>query len=108
MKYYTDDCVNVFSPIGYTTDLLRPRWAMINYGFKYPTATNLVFTNGDGDPWSGGAYRLTTTNVGSIYSYIIKDGAHVYDLRRTYPEDIQSVKYVRSRERYEIKLDDKK
>ena len=65
----------------------------------------MVFTNGGGDPWSGGAYRLTTTNVGSIYNYIIKDGPHCYDLRRSHPEDLQSVKEVRSKVKYVIKSD---
>ena len=47
---------------------------------------------------------MTTTNVGSIYNYIIKDGAHCYDFLASNPEDTQSVKEVRSKVKYVIKF----
>ena len=47
---------------------------------------------------------MTTTNVGSIYSYIIKDGAHGYDLHGSNPADSVYVKEVRLHEKYIIEL----
>ncbi|KAF7632555.1 hypothetical protein Mgra_00008070 [Meloidogyne graminicola] len=103
-KYLNDIC---FSPPlssfkEYNTELFRPNWLMTEYGYEYPTATNIIFSNGDGDAWLGGGWRQTNTNVGSIYSLIVKDGVHGYDLRESHPEDTQSVKDVRLQEKFHI------
>jgi lysosomal Pro-X carboxypeptidase len=92
-------CFDHFSKIGFNKELFRPNWAITNYGYEYPTATNIVFSNGWLDPWSGGGWRLTPTYEGSLYSLIVEDGAHHYDLRGKHPYDTQSVKEVRRLEK---------
>jgi len=42
---------------------------------------------------------LTPTFEGSLYSLIVEDGAHHYDLRGEHPDDTQSVKEVRRLEK---------
>ncbi|KAF7633017.1 hypothetical protein Mgra_00007598 [Meloidogyne graminicola] len=94
-------CLENFSKFGYNEALFRPNWATTNYGYDFTTATNLVFTNGIFDPWSGGGWRQTTTNVGSVYSYIT-DGGHCYDIRRARADDTQSIKDIRRLETIHI------
>uniref|UniRef100_A0A915LN07 Uncharacterized protein n=1 Tax=Meloidogyne javanica TaxID=6303 RepID=A0A915LN07_MELJA len=95
-------CGDPFSALGDPDDLFRPNWAITNYGVEFPTATNIVFSNGWLDPWSGGGWRLTPTFEGSLYSLIVEDGAHHYDLRGEHPDDTQSVKEVRRLEKKHI------
>ncbi|CAK5010770.1 unnamed protein product [Meloidogyne enterolobii] len=101
-QQYIKYCLGHFSKIGYNKDLFRPNWAITNYGVEFPTATNIVFSNGWLDPWSGGGWRLTPTFEGSLYSLIVEDGAHHYDLRGEHPDDTQSVKEVRRLEKKHI------
>lgn len=42
------------------------------------SATNIVFTNGDLDPWRRGGL---TKSVGALEYYLIEGGAHHLDLR---------------------------
>jgi len=68
----------------------RPYWIEEYLGGKnIQDFTNIVFTNGDLDPWSGGGVlaQLAAT-LPSIY---IKGGAHHLDLRSSNPADPQSV-----------------
>jgi lysosomal Pro-X carboxypeptidase len=96
---YLDTCTSLFGNIGYNSSLFRPKWIYENYGTEYPTATNLIFSNGFLDPWSGGGWRLNNTQEGSLVSLIIKDGAHHYDLRGQHPNDTEAVKEVRKQEK---------
>jgi lysosomal Pro-X carboxypeptidase len=89
-----------FGHIGFNSSLFRPEWAIDNYGAEFPTATNLIFSNGWLDPWSGGGWRLKPTQEGSLISLIIEDGAHHYDLRGQHPNDTEAVKEVRLLEKY--------
>jgi hypothetical protein len=57
-------------------------------------SSNIIFSNGDIDPWSGGGVltNVTTDNI----SLIVEDGAHHYDLRGEHEHDTWSVKEVRA------------
>jgi len=84
---------------GITSD---PKWISENYGgynsLKF--ASNIVFSNGNYDPWSGGG---VTRNVGeSIISLVVEGGAHHLDLMFSNELDPQSVKNVRNAEKQMI------
>ncbi|KAF7635109.1 hypothetical protein Mgra_00005550, partial [Meloidogyne graminicola] len=96
-----DFCLPYLSSIGYTKDYYQPNWVTDNFGYDFKTATNLVFTYGIYDPWTGGAWRQYPTNLGSVYSYIT-DGGHVYDIRENRPTDTNNIKFIRFREKMHI------
>uniref|UniRef100_A0A1I7VIF9 Lysosomal Pro-X carboxypeptidase n=1 Tax=Loa loa TaxID=7209 RepID=A0A1I7VIF9_LOALO len=96
-------CINAFGKLGYTKNLMRPHWSILNYGNQYPTATNIIFSNGYLDPWSAGGWSLKSQLIGPLISIIIKDGAHHYDLRGEHQLDTKSVKEARLLEKLCIK-----
>lgn len=59
-------------------------------------ASNIVFSNGLMDPWSGGGVLRTPNDKISII--IIPDTAHHLDLRGSNPNDPESVKGARQKE----------
>uniref|UniRef100_A0A915CJB7 Uncharacterized protein n=1 Tax=Parascaris univalens TaxID=6257 RepID=A0A915CJB7_PARUN len=65
-------------------------------------SSNIIFSNGYLDPWSGGGWSLKPKVVGSLVSIIIEDGAHHYDLRGSHPRDTDAVKEARRLERIYI------
>ncbi|XP_057313778.1 lysosomal Pro-X carboxypeptidase-like [Hydractinia symbiolongicarpus] len=68
----------------------RKYWAQSQYGgFNINGASNIVFSNGKLDPWSG--YGVLNTTNPRITTVFIKDGAHHLDLRKLNPLDPQSV-----------------
>uniref|UniRef100_A0A915EUT1 Uncharacterized protein n=1 Tax=Ditylenchus dipsaci TaxID=166011 RepID=A0A915EUT1_9BILA len=73
-----NDCEKKLGHLGYDRKFYRPNWVVVNYGLTYPTATNIVFSNGDLDPWSGGGWSTKNVTKGSLVSLIVKDGAHNY------------------------------
>ncbi|KAF8360020.1 pcp-5 [Pristionchus pacificus] len=103
-KTAIDYCTKTFGSIGFTRGILRPKWATRNYGINsFPTATNIVFSNGFLDPWSGGGWSKENKKEGSLIGIIIEEGAHHYDLRGTHSNDTQEIKDVRDMERGYIK-----
>ncbi|CAJ0941066.1 unnamed protein product, partial [Mesorhabditis belari] len=94
-----ENCAQWFGKLGYDKKLFRPHWAIQNYGATFPTATNIVFSNGFLDPWSGGGWALKPKVEGSLVSIILLDGAHHYDLRGAHPQDTAEVKKVREQEK---------
>jgi len=98
-----DQCVSMFGKIGYNKQVFRPDWTITNFGAQYPTATNIVFSNGYLDPWSGGGWNLKPFTKGSLVSLIVEDGAHHFDLRAEHPNDTKSVKEVRNIEKAHIR-----
>lgn len=102
IEKYINDCQKVFGKLGYSPILTRPDWIIQNYGSEFSTASNIVFSNGKLDPWSGGGWRNTTTREGSLVSIILDQGAHHYDLRGCHPDDTDEVKKVRQQEMDEI------
>ncbi|MFH4981786.1 hypothetical protein AB6A40_008495 [Gnathostoma spinigerum] len=99
IKDAIERCKKDFGKIGYGGALMRSHWIIANYGNRYPTATNIIFSNGYLDPWSGGGWSLTPKTVGSLVSIIIEDGAHHYDLRGSHPKDTEAVKEARRLEK---------
>ncbi|OQR67810.1 lysosomal Pro-X carboxypeptidase-like [Tropilaelaps mercedesae] len=70
-------------------------------GDKITMASNIVFSNGDLDPWSIGGF---TKSLGpSLPAVIVRGGAHLYDLRGDHPKDTNEVKRARNLEREYIK-----
>ena len=90
---HTDDCVSNYG--------LNPQydWALDYFGGRNPGAdfedsSNIIWSNGDIDPWSGGGIltNVTSANI----ALVIKDGAHHYDLRGDHADDTWSVKEARA------------
>lgn len=102
-KAALDSCRNVYRSKGYKDAMFRPRWAIINYGKQFSMATNIVFSNGYLDPWSGGGWKLEPATEGTLVSLIVEDGAHHYDLRGSHPNDTAGVKRVRLIEKEHIR-----
>ena len=88
LKDYSDDCFKKFG--------VRPKetMAVTQYGGqKLEAASNIIFSNGLLDPWSGGGC-LRTSNE-KITIMIIPEGAHHLDLRAANKEDPTSVTEAR-------------
>ena len=84
-----------FSDACYAQWKVRPRleWPYIDHGGKNITDlrffSNIVFTNGDLDPFSAGGVRIT---VGpTLPSILIEGGAHHLDLRSSNKADPPNV-----------------
>ncbi|KAF0981827.1 hypothetical protein FDP41_011688 [Naegleria fowleri] len=82
----------------------RTNWVITNYGGKRAVldATNIVFSNGDLDPWHGGGVLAPTKTNSKVNLVYIEQGAHHLDLRSSNPLDPQSVKIARALEVKEI------
>ncbi|XP_075241325.1 lysosomal Pro-X carboxypeptidase-like isoform X2 [Convolutriloba macropyga] len=76
----------------------RPDWMVTQYGAReIHSASNIIFSNGDLDPWQAGG---VSDNMGNptIYIFAMTDAAHHLDLRTSNPADPDSVKQVRAAE----------
>ncbi|XP_053677966.1 lysosomal Pro-X carboxypeptidase [Anopheles nili] len=74
----------------------RPQNALLHYGGEFldRSITNIVFSNGLLDPWSGGG--VLRSNNDNIKIVLIPEGAHHIDLRASNPQDPASVKRARA------------
>lgn len=63
-------------------------------------ASNIVFSNGLMDPWSGGGVLRAPND--KVVILIIPDTAHHLDLRKSHPKDPPSVIYAREKEKQTI------
>ncbi|XP_074649830.1 lysosomal Pro-X carboxypeptidase-like isoform X2 [Tubulanus polymorphus] len=69
-------------------------WITTHYGGRnIKAASNIVFSNGELDPWSGGGVHVNVSS--SVYAISISDSAHHLDLRSSNPADPPSVKQAR-------------
>ncbi|CAF4435808.1 unnamed protein product, partial [Adineta steineri] len=72
-------------------------WTFMEFGGKPITNfryySNIIFTNGNLDPWSAGG--VNSTIVSSLPAILITGGAHHLDLRAANKDDPQSVIQVR-------------
>nr|XP_020663824.1 lysosomal Pro-X carboxypeptidase isoform X1 [Pogona vitticeps] len=81
----------------------RPSWIPISYGGKNISAhSNIIFSNGGLDPWSGGGVMRNITDT--LVAIVIPEGAHHLDLRSNSPFDPDSVLKARLLEVHFMRL----
>jgi lysosomal Pro-X carboxypeptidase len=84
-----------FSDYCFTEWNVRPciEWPFMEFGGQNLTDlryySNIIFTNGNLDPWSSGGINSTITS--SLPSILITGGAHHLDLRSANKDDPESV-----------------
>ncbi|XP_013097399.2 lysosomal Pro-X carboxypeptidase [Stomoxys calcitrans] len=91
-KEYTENCMKKFHVKPKLNDIT------LRYGGKnVRDISNIIFSNGLLDPWSGGGVLQTDNEA--IHIIIIPEGAHHLDLRASNPNDPRSVIQARQREK---------
>ncbi|XP_066225673.1 lysosomal Pro-X carboxypeptidase-like [Saccopteryx leptura] len=91
LKKFSDDCFNLWGVKP------RPSWITTMYGGKNINShTNIIFSNGDLDPWSGGGVTKNITDT--LVAITIREAAHHLDLRANNAFDPMSVQLARSLE----------
>ena len=76
----------------------KPLWADVEFGGRHlASLTNVVFTNGGFDPWSGGGVLADVS--GSAVALVIPEGGHHLDLMFSNAADPPSVVAVREAQR---------
>lgn len=74
----------------------RPRWAITTYGGeRLDGASNIVYSNGNLDPWSAGGVQTNVSTARDVVAVVIDQGAHHLDLRAPNSADPESVKHAR-------------
>jgi len=100
LTWVTERCQNKYGPHVFprTTHVAEQYGGWAGLAGPAATVSNIVFSNGEFDPWrAAGVNGLNVTERG-IVSVIVADGAHHLDLMFATDEDSQSVKDVRKLE----------
>lgn len=81
---------------------LKPRWAQTEFGGvkALRLASNIVFSNGDFDPWSATGVRESLSD--SVVAVRVPEGAHHLDLMFSHPLDTRGVRRARETELWHI------
>lgn len=70
----------------------RAYWLQTQYGgWNLEGLSNVVFCNGNLDPWFSGGITHNVTGTTDVIAFIIEGGAHHLDLRSSNPADPPSV-----------------
>ncbi|KAI1727036.1 serine carboxypeptidase s28 domain-containing protein [Ditylenchus destructor] len=89
-QFTWDTCTSLIQSVGvdgFRKELVRFDAIEQLYGLSFEGASNIIFTNGDLDPWAAGGVTETTKGLENgpargLYVYNISGGAHHLDLRQ--------------------------
>ena len=84
------------------------QWPLRYFGGKnidrdFLATTNIVFSNGELDPWTAGGLYKNVTSDGSGIALVIPKAAHHLDLRTPEADDTPEITWARQNEMDNIK-----